>query len=64
MKQNYSKECRLLTESRMKEGQEDSHASFFFKNLLKGLIWFAVIITAYILVQGELKVYEAQINKV
>lgn len=48
----------------MEKGQEDSHASFFFKNLLKGLAWFAVIITAYILVQGELKVYETQINKV
>ncbi len=48
----------------MKEGQGDTHASFFFKNLLKGLAWFAVIITAYILVQGELKVYENQINKV
>ena len=48
----------------MKEVQEDSPTSFFFKNLLKGLAWFAVIITAYILVQGELKVYEPQINKV
>ena len=48
----------------MKEVQEDSPTSFFLKNLLKGLAWFAVIITAYILVQGELKVYEPQINKV
>jgi membrane protein YqaA with SNARE-associated domain len=43
---------------------EDSRSKFFFKNLLRGLAWFAVIITAYILVQGELKVYEPQINKI
>jgi membrane protein YqaA with SNARE-associated domain len=48
----------------MKEPQEDTPSSFFFKNLLKGLAWFAVIITAYILVQSELEVYEEQINKV
>ncbi|MFZ6000783.1 MAG: YqaA family protein [Bacteroidota bacterium] len=48
----------------MKEEEEETASSFFFKNLLKGLAWFAVIITAYILVQSELKVYEEQINKV
>jgi membrane protein YqaA with SNARE-associated domain len=46
------------------EGTGDSRSRFFFTNLLKGLAWFAVIITAYILVQEELKVYEPQINKV
>jgi membrane protein YqaA with SNARE-associated domain len=48
----------------MVEDKEETPSSFFFKNLLKGLAWFAVIITAYILVQSELEVYEAQINKV
>lgn len=42
----------------------DSRSRFFFKNLLRGLAWFAVIITAYILVQEELQVYEPQINKI
>lgn len=44
--------------------QEETPTSFFVKNLLRGLAWFAVIITAYILVQSELEVYEEQINKV
>jgi membrane protein YqaA with SNARE-associated domain len=44
--------------------REETKQSFLLKNLLRGLAWFAVIITAYILVQGELKVYEEQINKV
>jgi membrane protein YqaA with SNARE-associated domain len=50
----------------MSETEEvgDSRSRFFFKNLLRGLAWFAVIIIAYILVQGELKVYETQINEV
>jgi membrane protein YqaA with SNARE-associated domain len=43
---------------------EETKQSFLLKNLGRGLIWFVVIITAYILVQGELKVYEEQINKV
>jgi membrane protein YqaA with SNARE-associated domain len=48
----------------MAEDNEETPSSFLLKNLLKGLAWFAVIITAYILVQSELEVYEAQINKV
>jgi membrane protein YqaA with SNARE-associated domain len=43
---------------------EESRSRFLIKNLLRGLAWFAVIITAYILVQEELSVYEAQINKI
>src|SRR5689334_17563498 len=43
---------------------DESRSRFLIKNLLRGLAWFAVIITAYILVQGELKVYEVQINKI
>jgi membrane protein YqaA with SNARE-associated domain len=43
---------------------EETKSSFLIKNLLRGLAWFAVIITAYILVQSELEIYEEQINKV
>jgi membrane protein YqaA with SNARE-associated domain len=46
------------------EEQEETPSRFLLKNLLRGLIWFAVIITAYILVQSELEIYEAQINKI
>lgn len=46
------------------EEEEETRSGFLFKNLLKGLAWFAVIITAYILVQSELEIYEAQINKI
>jgi len=31
--------------------QEETHSSFLFKNLLKGLLWFAVIITAFIFLE-------------
>lgn len=44
--------------------EEETPSGFLFRNLLKGLAWFAVIITAYILVQSELEIYEEQINKV
>ena len=47
----------------MKE-EEETRSGFLLRNLVRGLLWFAVIITAYILVQGELKVYETQINKI
>jgi len=43
---------------------EESRSRFLIRNLLRGLAWFAIIITAYILVQGELKVYEPQINRI
>lgn len=46
------------------EEKEETPSRFLLKNLLRGLIWFAVIITAYILVQSELEIYEAQINKI
>lgn len=46
------------------EEQEETPSRFLLKNLLRGLIWFAVIITAYILVQSELEIYEEQINKI
>lgn len=31
--------------------QEETHSSFLFRNLVKGLIWFAIIITAFILLE-------------
>jgi membrane protein YqaA with SNARE-associated domain len=31
--------------------QEETHSSFLFRNLFKGLLWFAVIITAFILME-------------
>ena len=43
---------------------EESRYSFLFRNLAKGLAWFAVIIVAYLLVQKELNVYREQINQV
>lgn len=44
--------------------QEESKSSFLWRNLLRGLIWFAVILTAYILAAEELSVYEKEINSV
>ena len=46
------------------EETEESRFSFLFKNLAKGLAWFAVIIIAYLLVQKELNVYREQINQI
>lgn len=44
--------------------QEETKTSFLWRNLLKGLIWFAVILTAYILASEEISVYEKEINAV
>jgi membrane protein YqaA with SNARE-associated domain len=41
---------------------EESKSSFLWKNLSRGLIWFAVILTAYILVAEEISVYQEEIN--
>jgi membrane protein YqaA with SNARE-associated domain len=43
--------------------EEDSKYAFLFKNLAKGLAWFAVIVIAYLLVQQELDVYKEEINR-
>lgn len=48
----------------MMQEEEETRSGFLLRNLAKGLLWFAVIITAYILVQGELQIYETQINKI
>jgi membrane protein YqaA with SNARE-associated domain len=42
--------------------EEDTKSSFLLKNLARGLAWFAVIITAYILASGELSVYQEEIK--
>ncbi len=44
--------------------QEETRSGFLWKNLIRGLIWFAVIITAYILASEDLKVYQKEINDI
>lgn len=48
----------------MKEEEEETKSSFLWKNLLRGLVWFAVIITAYILASEDLQVYQKEINDI
>lgn len=43
--------------------QEESKSAFLLKNLAKGLAWFAVIITAYILASDHIKEYQQEINQ-
>lgn len=35
----------------MQQQEEETHSSFLFRNLFKGLLWFAVIITAFIFME-------------
>lgn len=44
--------------------EEETKSSFLWKNLLRGLIWFAIIITAYILASEDIKVYQQEINDI
>lgn len=44
--------------------EEESKGSFLWKNLARGLAWFGVIITAYILASEDLKVYQMEINAI
>ena len=44
--------------------EEESRSSFLWKNLLRGLLWFAVIMTAYILASKDIKVYQEEINNI
>ncbi len=44
--------------------QEETRSSFLWKNLFRGLLWFAVIITAYILASEDIKVYQKEINDI
>jgi len=44
--------------------KEESKSSFLWRNLIRGLIWFALILTAYILAAEELAVYQKEINTV
>ncbi len=39
----------------MEHEQEETHSSFLFRNLIKGLLWFAVIITAFILMEDYIQ---------
>ncbi len=39
----------------MHQEQEETHSSFLFRNLFKGLLWFAVIITAFILMEDYIQ---------
>ncbi len=43
---------------------EESKSSFLWRNLLRGMIWFAVILTAYILVAEEISIYQKEINAI
>jgi membrane protein YqaA with SNARE-associated domain len=43
---------------------EETKSSFLWKNLLRGLIWFGVILTAYILASEDIKVYQEEINSI
>ena len=44
--------------------EEETRSGFLWKNLLRGLIWFAVILTAYILASEDIKVYQKEINDI
>lgn len=46
------------------EPEEESRSSFLWKNLIRGLIWFAVIMTAYILASKDIRVYQEEINNI
>ena len=44
--------------------EEESRSSFLWKNLFRGLIWFAIIMTAYILASKDIAVYQKEINDI
>lgn len=44
--------------------QQETKSSFLWRNLLRGLAWFAFILTAYILAAEELAIYEKEINDI
>jgi membrane protein YqaA with SNARE-associated domain len=44
--------------------KEETRSAFLWKNLLRGLLWFAVILTAYILASKDIKVYQQEINDI
>ncbi len=43
---------------------EETRSNFLWHNLLRGLVWFAVILTAYILASEEIALYQEEINEV
>ena len=44
--------------------QEETKTSFLWRNLIRGHIWYGVILTAYILASEEISVYQSEINDV
>ena len=44
--------------------EEETKSSFLWKNLLRGLVWFAIILAAYIFASEDIKVYQKEINEV
>jgi len=45
--------------------QEETHSGFLFRNLIKGLLWFAVIITVFILMEGYIQEnFKSHINDI
>ena len=44
------------------EEEEESKSAFLLKNLAKGLAWFAVFITVYIIYREDINVYQQQIK--
>src|SRR5688572_33192610 len=45
------------------QDDDDNRSSFLLKNLAKGLAWFAVFITVYIIYKEDIAVYQKQINQ-
>lgn len=43
---------------------EETRSNFLWRNLLRGFVWFAVILAAYILASEEIAVYQEEINNV
>jgi membrane protein YqaA with SNARE-associated domain len=43
---------------------EETKSGFLWKNLLRGWLWFAVILTAYILASKDIGVYQEEINNI
>lgn len=43
---------------------EETRSNFLWRNLLRGVVWFAVILAAYILAAEEIAVYQEEINEV
>jgi membrane protein YqaA with SNARE-associated domain len=47
----------------VEQDDDEDKSSFLLKNLAKGLAWFAVFITVYIIYKEDIAVYQKQINQ-